>query len=55
VSSDPVAMIDEALGRFGGREIISSAELCDFLLDLRLCLVPLVPDSVPDEEALAGA
>ncbi|MSO38753.1 MAG: hypothetical protein EXQ69_11000 [Acidimicrobiia bacterium] len=31
-----VSMIDEALVRFGPRDLISGAEIVDFLLDLRL-------------------
>jgi hypothetical protein len=38
-------MIDEALERFGGRELISGGEVVDFLLDLRLATLsePLGP------------
>jgi hypothetical protein len=28
-------MVDEALERFGGRDLVPSAEVLDFLLDLR--------------------
>jgi hypothetical protein len=28
-------MVDEALERFGGRDLVASAEVLDFLLDLR--------------------
>jgi hypothetical protein len=31
-----MTMIDEALQRFGARELVSSAEVLDFLLDLRI-------------------
>lgn len=39
--------IDEALERFGARDLVSSAEVLDFLLDLRL-LAGAAPDS-PEE------
>jgi hypothetical protein len=29
-------LVDEALERFGGRDLVPSAEVLDFLLDLRL-------------------
>lgn len=37
-----VRMIDEALERFGPRDLVANAELLDFLLDLRLAA--LAPD-----------
>jgi hypothetical protein len=40
-----VTMIDEALERFGSRDLVSGAEVLDFLLDLRLAL-PVTPDSL---------
>jgi hypothetical protein len=42
-------LIDEALERFGNRDIVTGSELVDFLLDLRLAL--LEPD--PFEQLLA--
>lgn len=41
-----VAMIDEALERFAGRDLVASAEIMDFLLDLRSA-------AVSDEEIAA--
>ena len=38
-----VSMIDEALERFGSRDLVSGAEVLDFLLDLRLA-IPGTPD-----------
>jgi hypothetical protein len=40
-----VTMIDAALERFGSRDLVSGAEVLDFLLDLRLAL-PVAPDSL---------
>jgi hypothetical protein len=34
-----VAAIDEALERFGARDLVSGSEVVDFLLDLRLTVV----------------
>ncbi|MGQ0824585.1 MAG: hypothetical protein ACT4OX_06075 [Actinomycetota bacterium] len=34
-----VTMIDEALERFASRDLVSSAEIVDFLLDLRTAVV----------------
>ena len=31
-----VSLIDEALGRFAARDLVSGSEVLDFLLDLRL-------------------
>jgi hypothetical protein len=43
------ALIDEALERFGSRDLVSSSEVLDFLLDLRLSLLE---PSDPLEELL---
>jgi hypothetical protein len=43
-----VQMVDEALERFGSRDLVSGAEVLDFLLDLRN--TALAPD--PLEELL---
>jgi hypothetical protein len=43
-----VQMVDEALERFGPRDLVSGAEILDFLLDLRN--TALAPD--PLEELL---
>jgi hypothetical protein len=40
-----VSMIDAALERFGSRDLVSGAEVLDFLLDLRLAL-PVMPDGL---------
>ena len=37
-----VSMIDAALERFGSRDLVSGAEVLDFLLDLRLA-IPVAP------------
>ncbi len=37
-----VTLIDDALERFGNRDLVSGSEVLDFLLDLRLSL--LEPD-----------
>ena len=36
VTPDLVMTIDQALERFGARDLVSGAEVVDFLLDLRL-------------------
>jgi hypothetical protein len=43
-----IALIDDALERFGSRDLVSGSEVLDFLLDLRLSL--LAPD--PFEQLL---
>jgi hypothetical protein len=43
-------MLDEALERFGGRDLVAASEITDLLLDLRLALVE---DGDPLEELLA--
>ncbi len=40
-----VSMIDGALERFGSRDLVSGAEVLDFLLDLRLA-IPGTPDAL---------
>jgi hypothetical protein len=40
-TAELVSMIDTALERFGSRDLVSGAEVLDFLLDLRLA----IPDS----------
>ena len=40
-----VSIIDGALERFGSRDLISGAEVLDFLLDLRLA-IPGSPDAL---------
>ena len=39
VAPDLVTPIDEALERFGARDLVSGSEVVDFLLDLRLTVV----------------
>jgi hypothetical protein len=43
-------MLDEALERFGGRDLVAASEITDLLLDLRLALLE---DGDPLEELLA--
>ncbi len=40
-----VSMIDGALERFGSRDLVSGAEVLDFLFDLRLA-IPGTPDAL---------
>ena len=40
-----VSMMDAALERFGSRDLVSGAEVLDFLLDLRLA-IPGTPDAL---------
>ncbi|MBM3673713.1 MAG: hypothetical protein FJW88_01990 [Actinobacteria bacterium] len=37
--TDFVTLIDQALERFGQRDLVSGAEVLDFLLDLRLAVI----------------
>lgn len=39
VTPDLVMTIDQALERFGARDLVSGSEVVDFLLDLRLAVV----------------
>ena len=39
VTPDLVMTIDQALERFGSRDLVAGAEVVDFLLDLRLAVV----------------
>jgi len=39
-----VGVIDEALERFSARDIVPAAEICDWLLDIRLAIL-----AAPDE------
>jgi hypothetical protein len=52
-----VDVIDEALGRFAARDLVSGAEVVDFLLDLRL--IAEEPDALSrlleEESQPAGA
>jgi hypothetical protein len=42
-----VTMIDSALEKYRGRDLVSSAEVVDFLLDLRLAAIaPDEPDPI---------
>lgn len=43
-------MVDEALERFGTRDLVSASEVTDFLLDLRIALLE---PADPLEELLA--
>ena len=43
--TDLVSMIAAALERFDSRDLVSGAEVLDFLLDLRLA-IPATPDSL---------
>jgi hypothetical protein len=45
-----VMLIDEALERFGGRDVVRSSEVIDLLLDLRLSLL----DSDAFDQLLEG-
>ena len=46
-----VTLIDEALERFGTRDLVSGSEVLDFLLDLRLSLLQPDPfDQLLEEE-----
>ena len=49
-------VVDEALERFRGRDLVSSAEVVDVLLDLRLLLIDAGDiDQLLDEPAPAAA
>jgi hypothetical protein len=44
-----VDLIDGALERFGTRDLVSGAEVLDFLLDLRLAAIQPVDDAEIDQ------
>ncbi|MCC6339109.1 MAG: hypothetical protein KJ056_03475 [Acidimicrobiia bacterium] len=52
-----VDVIDEALGRFAARDLVSGSEVVDFLLDLRLIAEEADPLSrlLEEESQPAGA
>jgi len=47
-------LIDEALERFAHRELVRSAEIIDFLLDLRLALVAPIEELLEQEAQPVG-
>jgi len=47
-----ITLIDEALERFGNRDLVAGSEVLDFLLDLRLSLLEPDPfEKLLEEEA----
>jgi hypothetical protein len=47
VINEALAIIDRGLGQFLHRELVSTAEASDLLLDVRSILVGLQPDVAP--------
>lgn len=47
IVGDAVAVIDEALGRMMQRDLVSSGEVADLLLDVRSLLTGRTPSSDP--------
>jgi hypothetical protein len=46
VIAEALAVIDEALGRVSNREVVSSVEVADLLLDVRMLLTAVPAESV---------
>ncbi|CAN5780747.1 hypothetical protein BH24ACT5_BH24ACT5_21190 [soil metagenome] len=46
VIEDALAVIDQALGRMMGRELVSSGEVADLLLDVRTLLTAVSAETV---------
>lgn len=49
--SEALDVIDRSLRDFGQRELVSSAEVSDLLLDLRLLLMSAAPEAEPTPSA----
>jgi hypothetical protein len=54
VISEALAVIDKGLGDLGHRELVSSNEVADLLLDVRTLLANPVPSEDRDDVAVVG-
>lgn len=52
--SEALAVIDKGLGELGHRELVSSNEVADLLLDVRTLLASPVPAADRDDVAVVG-
>jgi hypothetical protein len=52
--SEALAVIDKGLGDLGHRELVSSNEVADLLLDVRTLLANPVPSEDRDDVAVVG-
>ncbi len=52
MDADAVELIDRALARYAGREIVAASEVADLLLDIRLAAVlpGVEPEALPGVE-----
>jgi hypothetical protein len=54
VISEALAVIDKGLGQLGHRELVSSNEVADLLLDVRMLLAQPAPSDDRDGVAVVG-
>ncbi len=54
VISEALAVIDKGLGELGHRELVSSNEVADLLLDVRMLLAQPAPSDDRDGVAVVG-
>ena len=54
VISEALAVIDKGLGDLGHRELVSSNEVADLLLDVRMLLASPAPSHDRDDVAVVG-
>ena len=54
VISEALAVIDKGLGELGHRELLSSTEVADLLLDVRTLLAQPGPSDDRDDVAVVG-
>ncbi|MDV3294679.1 MAG: hypothetical protein LOY01_02520 [Brachybacterium paraconglomeratum] len=54
VISEALAVIDKGLGELGHRELVSSNEVADLLLDVRTLLASPAPSDERDDVVVAG-
>jgi len=52
--SEALAVIDKGLGELGHRELVSSNEVADLLLDVRMLLAQPAPDDEREDVAVVG-
>ena len=52
--SEALAVIDKGLGQLGHRELVSSNEVADLLLDVRMLLAQPAADDERDDVAVVG-
>ena len=52
---EALALIDRGLGQMTSRELMSTSEVADLLLDVRMLLASVPTDADVDDEALSAA